>query len=33
ERFPQNPPPSSWIIVSGLSWPQWLIEIEAEAVI
>lgn len=33
ERFPHNPPPSSWIIVSGLSLPQWLIEIEAEAVI
>jgi len=33
ERFPQNPPPSSWIIVSGLSLPQWLIEIEAEALI
>ena len=33
QRFPHNPPPSSWIIVSGLSLPQWLIEIEAEAVI
>ena len=33
ERFPHNPPPSSWILVSGLSLPQWLIEIEAEAVI
>jgi len=33
ERFPYNPPPSSWIIVSGLSLPEWLIEIEAEAVI
>jgi 2-iminobutanoate/2-iminopropanoate deaminase len=33
ERFPHNPPPSSWIIVSGLSLPQWLIEVEAEAVI
>lgn len=33
ERFPHNPPPSSWIIVSGLSLPQWLIEIEAETVI
>ncbi|KAB0520744.1 RidA family protein [Pseudomonas extremorientalis] len=33
ERFPHNPPPSSWIIVSGLSLPDWLIEIEAEAVI
>lgn len=33
ERFPDNPPASSWIIVSGLSLPQWLIEIEVEAVI
>ncbi|MCS4313067.1 enamine deaminase RidA (YjgF/YER057c/UK114 family) [Pseudomonas sp. BIGb0381] len=33
ERFPHNPPPSSWIIVSGLSLPEWLIEIEAEAVV
>ena len=33
ERFPRNPPPSSWVIVSGLSLPQWLIEIEAEAVV
>ncbi|UII69577.1 hypothetical protein LVW35_18060 [Pseudomonas sp. HN11] len=32
-RFPHDPPPSSWIIVSGLSLPEWLIEIEAEAVI
>ncbi len=32
-RFPHNPPPSSWIIVSGLSLPEWLIEIEAEAVV
>ncbi|MFK9007632.1 RidA family protein [Pseudomonas pergaminensis] len=33
QRFAHNPPPSSWIIVSGLSLPEWLIEIEAEAVI
>jgi 2-iminobutanoate/2-iminopropanoate deaminase len=32
-HFPTNPPPSSWIIVKGLSEPEWLIEIEAEAVI
>lgn len=32
-RFPDNPPPSSWIIVSGLSLPEWLIEIEAEAML
>jgi hypothetical protein len=33
KHFPTNPPPSSWIIVRGLSEPEWLIEIEAEAVI
>lgn len=33
KRFPNNPPPSSWIVVSGLSLPEWLIEIEAEALI
>ncbi|WP_274425837.1 RidA family protein [Chelativorans sp. YIM 93263] len=33
ERFPQDPPPSSWIIVSALSEPEWLIEIEAEAIV
>lgn len=32
-RFPSYPPPSSWIIVTGLSLPEWLIEIEAEAVL
>ncbi|HEV2504838.1 MAG TPA: RidA family protein [Mesorhizobium sp.] len=31
--FPANPPPSSWIVVTGLSLPEWLIEIEAEAVL
>jgi 2-iminobutanoate/2-iminopropanoate deaminase len=31
--FPEDPPASSWIIVSGLSEPEWLIEIEAEAVL
>ncbi len=31
--FPENPPASSWIIVSGLSLPEWLIEVEAEALI
>ncbi len=31
--FPANPPPSSWIIVTGLSLPEWLIEIEVEAVL
>jgi 2-iminobutanoate/2-iminopropanoate deaminase len=33
QRFPVAPPPSSWIIVSGLSLPEWLIEIEAEAML
>ena len=32
-RFPVAPPPSSWIIVTGLSLPEWLIEIEAEAML
>lgn len=32
-RFPVDPPATSWIVVSGLSEPQWLIEIEAEAVL
>lgn len=33
DRFKVDPPPSSWIIVSGLSLPEWLIEIEAEAML
>ena len=33
ERFPANPPASSWLIVSGLSLPQWLIEVEVEAML
>lgn len=33
DRFPNDPPPSSWIIVSGLSLPEWLVEIEAEAML
>lgn len=32
-RFPSAPPASSWIIVSGLSLPEWLIEVEAEAML
>jgi enamine deaminase RidA (YjgF/YER057c/UK114 family) len=32
-RFPSNPPPSSWIVVSSLALPEWLILIEAEAVL
>ena len=31
QRFPNDPPASSWIIVSGLSLPEWLIEVEADA--
>jgi 2-iminobutanoate/2-iminopropanoate deaminase len=33
EYFPEQPPATSWIVVSGLSEPQWLIEIEAEALL
>jgi enamine deaminase RidA (YjgF/YER057c/UK114 family) len=33
DRFRKDPPPSSWIVVSGLSLPEWLIEIEAEAML
>jgi 2-iminobutanoate/2-iminopropanoate deaminase len=32
-RFPEDPPASSWLIISGLSEPEWLVEIEAEAVV
>ncbi|WP_321158050.1 RidA family protein [Providencia stuartii] len=33
EKFTSTPPASSWIIVTGLSLPEWLIEIEAHAVL
>lgn len=33
EKFGDEPPASSWIIVTGLSLPEWLIEIEAQAVL
>lgn len=33
EKFNAMPPASSWIIVTGLSLPEWLIEIEAHAVL
>lgn len=33
EKFAASAPASSWIIVSGLSLPEWLIEIEAQAVL
>nr|WP_240457776.1 Rid family hydrolase [Halomonas socia] len=32
-RFPVAPPAASWLIVRGLSEPEWLIAIEAEAVL
>ena len=33
QRFAHNPPPSSWITVSGLAMPESLIDVEAEAVV
>ncbi|HAE77181.1 RidA family protein [Morganella morganii] len=33
EKFADDAPASSWVIVSGLSLPEWLIEIEAHAVL
>lgn len=33
EKFSEHTPASSWIIVTGLSLPEWLIEIEAQAVV
>lgn len=33
ENFPSGPPAISWILVCALSGPDWLIEIEAEAVV
>lgn len=33
ERFPANPPATSWVIVNGLAESEWLIELEAEAVL
>lgn len=32
-KFGNTPPASSWVIVSGLSLPEWLIEIEAQALL
>lgn len=31
--FPEQPPATSWVVVIGLSEPEWLIEIEAEALL
>lgn len=33
KRFPVNPPATSWVVASGLAEPQWLIDLEAEAVL
>lgn len=33
QRFPVAPPAATWLIVFGLSDPEWLIAIEAEAVL
>ncbi len=33
KRFPVNPPPSSWILINGMARREWLIEIEAEAML
>lgn len=32
-RFPVDPPATSWIVVSGLASAEWLVEVEAEAVL
>ena len=32
-HFPTDPPASSWVVVTALSEPEWLVEIEAEAVL
>jgi 2-iminobutanoate/2-iminopropanoate deaminase len=32
-RFPADPPATSWVFVAGLSKQEWLVEIEAEAVL
>jgi 2-iminobutanoate/2-iminopropanoate deaminase len=32
-RFPNDPPASSWVVVSGLARDDWLVEVEAEAVL
>jgi enamine deaminase RidA (YjgF/YER057c/UK114 family) len=32
-RFPTAPPAATWLIVHGLAEPEWLIAIEAEAVL
>ncbi len=32
-RFPIAPPAATWLIVYGLAEPEWLIAIEAEAVL
>ncbi|MTV24039.1 RidA family protein [Nitriliruptoraceae bacterium ZYF776] len=32
-RWPAEPPATSWVLVSSLSEPGWLVEVEAEAVL
>lgn len=32
-RFPKDPPATSWVFVTGLSEPAWLVEVEAEAIV
>lgn len=33
ETFPDRPPATTWIVVAGLARPDWLVELEAEAVL
>jgi len=33
KRFPVDPPVTTWLVVSGLAREDWLIEIEAEAIL
>lgn len=33
ETFPDHPPATTWIVVAGLARPDWLVELEAEAVL
>lgn len=33
DRFPHGPPASSWVLVAGLARADWLVEVEAEAVV
>lgn len=33
DRFSSSPPTATWLLVCGLAKPEWLVEIEAEAVV